>query len=293
MPFSRLMTLLALASLAFAQATQPRAANPKSSNPAAEKERSGYDPLLDLPPLPPGKLTLIGGTVSKIDPISDRLELRDFGGGKTSVIFDMRTKILRNGAPAAAKDIQPGNRVYVDTMLKGDQIFAKTIRLDTSANQGDARGQVVAVDTGRGILKLREEVAPEPFQFRLTPQTSVTINGRAAKLSEVLPGALVTINFAGGGNGSTAREIHVLANPGENFTFVGKITFLDLRLKRFAVANQTDGETYDISLDQLSPAQIRGLRVGFDAVVKAVFNGKSYEAQNVEISSSGKNEARQ
>jgi hypothetical protein len=293
MPFSRLIAVLAFASLTFAQTPQSPATNPQKPNPEAEKERSGYDPLLDLPPLPQGKLTLVGGTVSKIDPISNRLELRDFGGGKTNIVFDMRTKILRNGAPAAAKDIQPGNRVYVDTMLKGDQVFAKTIRLETSANQGDARGQVVALDTERGILKLREEVAPEPFQFRMTPQTSVTMNGRRANASEVLPGALVTVNFAGGGNGSIAREIHVLANPGENFTFVGKITFLDLRLKRFAVANHSDGETYDISLDQLAPTQIRRLRVGSDVVTKAVFNGKNYAAQNVEVSAPRKNEARQ
>jgi hypothetical protein len=292
MSLCRLVAIVAFAAVSYAQTPQAPAAPQRKPNPEAEKERSGYDPLLDLPPLPQGKLTLVGGTVSKIDPISDRMELRDFGGGKTSIVFDLRTKILRNGVPAAAKDIQPGNRVYVDTMLKGDQVFAKTIRLETSADQGDARGQVIAVDTGRGILKLREEVAPEPFQFRLTPQTTVTMNGRRANASEILPGALVAINFAGGGNGSVAREVRVLANPGEQFTFVGKITFLDLRLKRFAIANQSDSETYDISLDQLGASQTRGLRAGSDAIVKAVFNGKSYEAQTVEVSPE-KNEARQ
>jgi hypothetical protein len=289
----RLITVLALASMTLAQTSQAPASSQQKPNPEAEKERSGYDPLLDLPPLPKGKLTLVGGTVSKIDPINDRLELRDFGGGKTYIHFDLRTRILRNGTPAAVKDIQPGSRVYADTMLKGDQVFAKTIRLETSADQGDARGQVVAIDTERGILKLREEVAPEPFQFRLTAQTTVTINGRRANSSEVLPGALVAVNFTGGGTGSIAREVRVLANPGENFTFVGKITFLDLRLKRFAVANQTDGETYDISVNQLAPSQTRALRVGSDAIVKAVFNGKTYEAQNIEVSAPGKDEARQ
>lgn len=293
MPFCRFIAVLVFASLTFAQSPQSPASAQQKQNPEAEKERSGYDPLLDFPPLPKGKLTLVGGTVSKVDPINDRLEIRDFGGGKTNISFDLRTKILRNGTPAVAKDIQPGNRVYVDTMLKGNQIFAKTIRLETSANQGDARGQVVAVDTVRGILKLREEVAPEPFQFRLTPETSVTMNGRRVNASEVLPGALVSINFTGGGNGSLARDIRVLANPGENFTFVGKITFLDLRLKRFAIANQSDGETYDISLDQLAPSQARTLRVGSDAVVKAVFNGKAYEAQNVEANTHANSEARQ
>lgn len=285
MSFSRFLAVLALAAAACAQtASQSAPPAPQKSNPEAEKERSGYDPLLDLPPLPKGKLTLIGGTVTKVDPISDRLELRDFGGGKTNIIFDMRTKIVRNGGPASVKDIQPGQRVYVDTMLKADQVFAKSIRLDTTADQGDARGQVVAVDAGRGILKLREEVAPEPFAFRLTPQTNVVVNGRQGAASDVLPGALVTVKFSGAANGSVAREVRVLANPGQNFTFVGKVTFLDLRLKRFAIANQSDNETYDISLDQLARGQTSGLRIGADAVVKAVFNGKTYAAQSLEIS---------
>lgn len=294
MALLRVLAVLALSVLTFAQASQTPPSNPpKVSNPEAEKERSGYDPLLDLPPLPKGRLTLVGGTVSKIDPIGDHLEIRDFGGGKTNVIFDLRTRILRDGAPASVKDIQPGRRVYVDTMLKGDQVFAKSIRLETGANQGNARGQVVAVDTGRGILKLREEVAPEPFPFRLTPETTVLMNGKRVPASDVLPGALVALNFVGSGNASVAHEIRVLANPGEKFTFVGKITFLDLRLRRFAIANQSDNETYDIALDQLRGEQTRALRVGSDAVVKAVFNGKSYEAQSVDVSASAKDEARQ
>jgi hypothetical protein len=294
MPFIRVIAVLLVAGLACAQTSpQPTNSNASKPNPEAERERSRYDPLLDLPPLPPGKLTLMGGTVGKVDPITNRLELRDFGGGQTNIVFDLRTKILRNGMPASVKDIQPGHRVYVDTMLNRDQIFAKTILLETSADQGDARGQVVSVDAAHGMLKLREEVAPEPFQFRLTPQTAIMLKGRRAKASEVLPGALVKINFAAGANGSLVREIEVLANPGETFTFVGKITFLDLRLKRFAIANQSDHETYDIAVDRVGQGQIRGLRVGSDTVVKAVFDGKNYQAQSIEINASARDEARQ
>lgn len=294
MPFLRVIAILVVAALAWAQTSpQPTNSNASKPNPEAERERSRYDPLLDLPPLPQGKLTLMGGTVGKIDPITNRLQLRDFGGGKTNIVFDLRTKILRNGTPATVKDIQPGHRVYVDTMLNGDQIFAKTIRLETSIDQGDARGQVVTVDAARGVLELREEVAPEPFQFRLTPQTAIMMKGRRANASQVLPGALVRIKFAAGASGSLVREIQVLANPGEIFTFVGKITFLDLRLKRFAIANQTDHETYEIALERVGTSQVRGLRVGSNTVVKTVFDGKNYQAQSIEINAPARDEARQ
>ncbi len=289
----RILGLIAVVGLAFsmyAQSPQRAVSSPPPQpNSGAAKERSGYDPLLDLPPLPQAKLTLIGGTVAKIDPIQDRMEVRDFGGGKTNIAFDMRTKILRDGAPATVKDIQPGSRVYLDTMLNGDQVFAKTIRVETGPDQGDARGQVVAVDTGRGILNLQEQIAPEPFQLRLTPQTAAVVEGRPAGVAEVLPGALVTVSFTGAGEASVVREIRVLANPGQSFTFVGEITFLDLRLKRLAIANQSDNQTHDLALDQLPPGQIRGLRVGADAVVQAVFNGKSYEARSVELNTPAKN----
>src|SRR5215472_3455534 len=294
MALIRVIAVLIVAALAYSQtSSQPNNSNASKPNPEAERERSRYDPLLDLPPLPQRTLTLMGGTVGKVDPIRNRLQLRDFGGGKTNIVFDLRTKILRNGMPATVKDIQPGHRVYVDTMLKGDQIFAKTIRLETSTDQGDARGQVVTVDAGRGMLVLREEVAPKPFQFRLTPQTAIMIKGRRANASEVLPGALVRINFAAGANGSLVREIHVLASPGEIFTFVGKITFLDLRLKRLAIANQSDHETYDIALDRVGPGQVRGLRVGSATLVKTVFDGTTYQAQSVEINAPVSDKARQ
>ena len=293
MSLSRFVAIFALAAIACAQAAPPT--NPNSSPDAkqkasaAEKERSGYDPALDLPPLPDGKLTLIGGTVAKTDPINDRLSLRQFGGGQMNIFFDLRTKILRDGAPASAKDIQPGHRVYVDTLLNGDKIFAKTIRIETSANQGDARGQVVSIDTQRGTLSLREEVAPQPFQLRLSSQTKVIMAGRSISPSEVQPGALVVVNFAAGGDKSVAREIHVLANPGSKFTFAGRVTFIDLRVRRFAIAHQTDGETYDIAIDHISPADLRGLKVGSEAVVSAVFDGKNYQAQTIQLSAPKQN----
>src|SRR5438876_8083454 len=37
------------------------------------------DPLLDVPPLPKGKVTLVGGTVADIDRIRDRVVTQPFG----------------------------------------------------------------------------------------------------------------------------------------------------------------------------------------------------------------------
>jgi len=279
-----LIAILAFASVTYAQTiSQPPPAAHKQPNSEGRQETSAYDPLLDLPSLPNGESTLVGGTVSKIDPITDRLELCYFGGGKIIISFDSRTRILSNGRPGTAKDIHLGNQVYVDTMLKGDQVFARSIRVQTAWPEGDARGQVVAVDPGRGMLWLREEVAPQIFRFRLGPQTRITIAGRIAKAPDVLPGALVSIKFAGGGSDNSAHEIRVLANPGESFTFVGEITYLDVHIRRLAIANRSDNENYDIVLDKIDEGHLRAIKIGSHVVLTAIFNGNNYEAQSIAV----------
>jgi hypothetical protein len=313
MYFCRLLLVLSLGAVSFAQtapapaqagATQaspsPSSTSGKSatsqkstdapqgqSNSAAERERSGADPLLDLPPLPNAKMTVIGGTVAKLDRVRDRLILRPFGSkDEMKLAFDLRTKITQNGQPVALKDIKPGSRVYADTMLNGEQVFARNIRIEGQAGQGDARGQVVAYDQKSSVLSLREQVSPEPVRLKVTPQTQIEISKKPASIAELRPGALVVINFAPGTERlGEAQRIQVLANPGESFKFVGKITFVDMRSKRFAIANQSDNETYDITLGPVPSQTARSLREGQNAVVSAVFNGQTYEARAIEITS--------
>jgi hypothetical protein len=309
MYFWRLLIVLSLGAISFAQtaptaaqagATQasPSSPGPKSattqhsteaqrqqSNSAAERERSGSDPLLDLPPLPNAKMTVIGGTVAKLDRVRDRLILRPFGSkDEMKLAFDLRTNVTQNGQPVALKDIKPGSRVYADTLLNGERIFARNIRIEGPAAKGDARGQVVAYDQRSGVLSLREQVSPEPVRLKVTPATHVEISKKPASIAQLRPGALVVINFAPGAERlGEAQLIQVLANPGESFKFVGKITFVDMRSKRFAIANQSDNETYDITLGPVPSQTARSLREGQNAVVSAVFNGQTYEAHEIEI----------
>ena len=259
------------------------------SKSAAERERSGADPLLDLPPLPNAKMTVIGGTVAKLDKVRERLVLRPFGSKEeVPILFDFRTKITQQGQPASTKDIRAGSRVYADTMLNEGRVFARNIRIESTTAQGDARGQVVAYDAKNNLLSLREKVSPEPVKLKVGPNTKVEISKRSANIADLRPGALVVVNFAPGPSRyGEAQQIRVLANPGETFKFVGKITFVDMRAKRFAIANQSDNETYDISLGPGSSEAARNLREGRQAIVSAVFNGQNYEAHDIEVSAGG------
>ncbi len=271
-----------------ATATQSSAQN--SKNAEAERERSGADPLLDPRPLPNNPATLVGGTVAKLDRIRDHIDVRPFGGGNMDVAFDMRTRIYRDGQPGTVHDIKPGSRIYVDTMLNGDQVFARTIRVDTQGGQGDARGQVVAYDSRHQVLTLREQVSPQPVKLRVTQQTAITMNGKPGSIADLQRGALVTVQFAPGSNDrDVARNIHVLAAPGASFTFAGIVTYLDLRAGRLAIDNRTDNQNYEIAIGSVPSAMLRELKVGSDATIKAVFDGENYQARTIETANSAAN----
>src|SRR5437588_4518519 len=106
-------------------------AAPQTSAPDnLSREANPGDPLLDVPPLPKGKVTMEGGTVAKIDPIRNRLVLTPFGAKeKMKLWFDERTHFYRGGRETTQAAIHQGDRVYADTMLDRPHVFARNIRI--------------------------------------------------------------------------------------------------------------------------------------------------------------------
>ncbi len=85
------------------------------------------DPLLDTPPLPKGKPTLIGGTATKVDRVRNRVTVEPFGAkNKTPIFIDERSHIYRNGVETTVMGIKKGDRVYFDTMLDGRGFLPRT-----------------------------------------------------------------------------------------------------------------------------------------------------------------------
>lgn len=303
---SRLFPLLALliaASVCWAQTDASRnpapgpatstqlpttAATTKGSPPpgsATQNNNEDYDPLLDVPPLPKGKVSLVGGTVTGIDRVRDKLSVRAFGGKKMNVAFDERSHIYRDGIETTQLGIHKGDRVYVDTMLDGSRVFAKNIRVESQGSGADARGQVLAYDPSRGELTLRDELSAQPVQFRIGPNAVVRRNNQAGSLSELTPGSLVAVRFSPDvRNRDTVSQVLIYATPGSNFTFAGPITYLDLRLNKLAVANRTDNKTYEIDFDPAVLGNERSnLQVGRDVTVVATFEPKGYRADKITL----------
>ena len=237
---------------------------------------------VDFPPLSKGPLSLIGGTVVKVDPIRDRVLLRAFGGRDITVDFDVRTKILREEAPVSTRELRPGARIYADTSLVNGRVFAKTIRISAGAATGEANGQVTAYDPEGQKLKIRNAVAAEPLEVRITPETKIRSGDRKVESSQLTVGTLLHVSFHAREHANLATQIDIQAQPGGTFTFVGKMTFVDLRAGYVAVADQSGTNSYEVAVDHLAPNVKRTLKEGDDVVVHAKFDGQKYQAQSIE-----------
>lgn len=261
--------------------TAPAAASTQGQTPA---QRENYDPLLDLPPLPRNRVTLIGGTVFALDEVMNRMVFQPFGEKrKMNVAFDSRTHFYRDGQPITYHEIKQGQRVYLDTMLNGTRVFAKSIWIQSAADNGIGRGQIVDFDAQRSVLTVRDELSSQAVKMQLTPSTLIRNADHAASTADLVPGALVSVSF---GPQKELREVTLSAKPGSTFTFAGRVSYLDLSRKIIAVDNQSDRQKYDISVDAIAPNILRQLREGGNVTVMAVFDGSRYDARQVDLPSS-------
>jgi hypothetical protein len=273
-----------------AQAPSPSQPSPSKSSASQPAQLGPQDtadtngPLFGLPPLPKGQVSLIGGTVQKVDRLRNRVKVKTFGdGGKTmSMGFDERTHIYRDGVETTERGIRQGDRVYVDTMLDGPRLFARNIRVVTSLKPSDARGQIEAYEPRNGRMTVRDDISGTAVNFHVAQDTAVK-GGEGQGAVQLVPGALVTVRFAPDkSHGAIAREISILAVPGNTFTFSGKVRHLDMRSGMIAVENLTDNKTYELSFE---PGAVKNdVTVGSDVTVSALFIGRGYKAQTVSTS---------
>jgi hypothetical protein len=244
----------------------------------------GHDPILDPAPVPRTTTTLVGGIITGVDRLRNRLTLHVFGGNRWTVNFDERTHIFHNGAETTQLALKKGERVYVDTQLDNNRhdIFARNIRVGVAELPADADGQIIAIDARHNELTLRDTLNSVPVRFAVDPQTRISNGQTPAAFKDVKPGTLVHVRFAASSpNRGLAREVSIIAVPGSTFTFAGKVTFLDLHRGLIAVQNATDDKNYEIHFAPSAVANRNELGVGRDVLVRATFEGARYMAQSV------------
>ena len=266
--------------MGWAQSQSAPNSQPPGTRPAsAAAERENYDPLLDLPPLPHNEVTLIGGTVVRLDEIMNRMVVQPFGGKqKMNVAFDTRTHFYQDGKAITEREIKQGQRIYLDTMLNGNKVFAKTIWIQTAVESGVGQGQIIDFDDGKQVLTVRDELSSQPLKMRLSSGAVIRKGEQPASKSDLVQGALVALTF---GPQREVQQVTVLATPGTAFTFSGRVTYVDMSRKMIAIDNRSDRKKYDVSVNAIPQSVLRQVREGSEISLSAVFDGNQYDARSL------------
>ncbi len=264
----------------------PSGADVEASSSESSRATDAVELLPELPAAPTGKSTLVGGRVSKVDHVRDEIMVQPFGGRNLKIVFDGRTQIFRDGAKATASDLRGGDKIYVDTILDGTTIFAKNIRILTQRTSGESRGQVVSFDSGRAELLVNDPLSPEPVTIRVTSSTKILREQHAVPVTDLRPRSLVSVKFRPGSEGGVvAGEIAILAEPGSDFPFAGRVTNLDLHTGLLVLEDPRDKKTYEVHFDP-STVRIDGdLVEGAEVSVSADFDGTRYTTNSIIINS--------
>jgi hypothetical protein len=250
-----------------------------------DSDDNPYDPLLEPPPLPKGKTTLIGGIATSVDHVRNRMTVQPFGKGtKVKVFIDERSHIYRNGTETTILGIHKGDRVYVDTMLaSNDRILARNVRVLTESGLAELRGQVVSTNPEHGTINVRDQLSAKPMSFVVNAATKYSSTKGGATVSDLQPGSMIDVQFSPRRDQAIAQEIKVLAKPGDDYIFSGVITNLNMRTSSFFLDNKSDDESYEVHFSRDAVSNISALRVGADVTARTVFDGKQYTASNVHV----------
>jgi len=271
------------------QSPLPEAKPDPESGPQEQDVSGAMDAAELLPPVPSrpaGKATLVGGTLKKLDRVRDEITIQPFGGRDVRIVFDGRTEIYRDGKEVPPSDLRGGEKIYVDTVLDGTTIFAKNIRITPQRSTGESRGQIMRFDRGKGEMEVNDPLSPKPIILSISSVTKISRDKQPASVADLRTGSLIDIKFRPEGEGRTvASEIDILAQPGTDFTFAGRVTNLDLHSGLLVLVDPRDRKTYEI---HFSPSDVHitgNLIEGAEVTVVADFDGTRYATSSIVVNS--------
>lgn len=286
-----LLIVTILGGVAFAQ--QPAGVQANTTHEAGAQLASNLEApavfLPDLPAMPRGKSTVIGGSIRNVDGVRDQLTLNIFGGRSMKVLYDARTQVYRDGQKVALRDLRKGEHVSVETVLDGTTVFARSIHMLSKMPEGESQGQVVSYDRSTGELEVRDSLSPEPIKLHISPSTQIVRQGQESTGGDLVAGTLITIQFQADNSGkNVASKIAVLATPGSAFVFTGKVVFLDLHTGVLALVDPRDDKRYEISFDPGHFPVSRDIHEGSTVTVTANFDGVRYAASALTVNPANK-----
>ncbi len=238
-----------------------------------------------LPAMPSGKSTILGGQIRNVDPVLDQFTLHVFGERPLKILFDERTQVYRNGVRIPLRDLRPEEHASVQTVLEGSNIFAMSIHMLSDLPGGECEGHVLSFDPETRELTIGSSLSPDPIRLWVRENTPVVRQGQPAFTArsegqgDLVNGALVSVKFEAGEKGrAIADQVTVLAKPGSNFVFSGKLSSLDMHSGIMVVIDPRDQKSYQISFNPARLAISQSLHVGDQVRITAAYDGQHYMA---------------
>ena len=242
----------------------------------------------DLPAMPQGKSTIVGGQITNVDPVLDQFTLRIFGERPMKILFDERTQVYRNGTKIPLRDLRSEQHASVQTTLEGANVFAMSIHMLSDVPQGQTEGHVLEYNPETRELTLGSSLSRDPIRLLLREDTPVIRQGQTAFAAasggpaDLVNGALVAVNFDASDKGrAVADRVTVLAKPGANFVFAGKLSSLDMHAGTMVVVDPRDQKSYQISFDPGRFPAANTLHVDDQVRVNASYDATGYTAVDI------------
>ena len=137
-------------------------------------------------------------------------------------------------------------------------------------------------------MVVNDPLSPEPVTIRFTSSTKFCVKQNAVPVTDLRPRSLVSVKFRPGSEGGVvAGEISILAQPGNDFLFAGRVANLDLHTGLLVLEDPRDKKTYEVHFNP-STVRIDGdLVEGADVSVSADFDGTRYTTNSITINSGG------
>ncbi len=244
----------------------------------------------NLPKIPKGKSTVIGGEIRRVDSVRDQFQLKVFGVGKpVKIWYDERTQVYRDGVKISELKLMPDDHASVETVLDGQSVFALRVHLLTSLPEGETKGQVLSYDPQTGDLRMTVTASKDSFGVHVGSGTTIVRAGQLAaggpgSRSDLGKGTLVDVKFKGGKNGhGEATHVDVIAIVGSSFVFRGDLTALDVKSGRMIVSDAVNGQTQSILFNPALFPVSRDLHEGSPVRVTARFDGTKYVANEISV----------
>lgn len=241
-----------------------------------------------LPAMPQGKSTILGGQIRSVDPVLDQFTLHIFGQRAMKVLFDERTQVYRNGDRIPLRELRPEEHASVQTVLEGPNIFAISIHVLSDLPQGECEGHVLEFNPETRELTIGSSLSRDPIRLLVRENTAVVRQGQSAFTArsegqgDLVSGALVSVKFDADEKGrAVADQVTVLAKPGSDFAFSGKVSSLDMHSGIMVVIDPRDQKSYQISFNPGRLPVSQSLHVGDEVRVTAAFDGQHYMAVDI------------